>query len=625
MLLLYLIALAAGMVAAISPCILPVLPVILVATTTTPVPVSVDPAPTATDPTGAAGGYRPGVSGRRALPRSSTGPTAAVAPPADGEPPPAPSSPGRRRAVAVIGGLVLSFGVFTLAGSELLSALHLPQDLLRDIGLVILGVVAASLLYPPLGELLERPFARMARFQPNGNRGAFVLGLGLGVLYAPCAGPVLTAITVVSAKHRVGWSSLFLTIDFAVGTAIPLLILALAGQRVAQRVRSLRTRAVLYRQLGGVVLAVMTLVLSFNWADGLQTAVPGYTTALQKAVEGGSYATQQLDAVKGTSSTGRLATCIEAAESGAGAGLTHCGQAPPLTEITAWLNTPGGRPVPLSSLRGKVVLVDFWTYSCINCQRSLPHVEAWYRRYHAVGLDVIGVEAPEFAFEHVVSNVASAALQLKVHYPIAVDDKLATFTAYQSESWPADYLIDATGQVRNVAIGEGNYGATETDIRQLLQSAEPGLRLPPRTDVSDRTPVNPTTQETYLGYSDLEGHDEFSLIANGQFSPAATAAYTFPATLPVNDFALAGTWTSNSEELTSGPSAKIELSFQADDVYLVLGGTGTLDVAVNRVRTKTIAVGGVPRLYTLVAGAYRAGTVTLTASPGIQAYDFTFG
>ena len=229
--------------------------------------------------------------------------------------------------------------------------------------------MALGLLYPPLGEFLERPFARVARHQANGNRGAFVLGLGLGVLFVPCAGPVLSAITVVSATHRVGWSSVFLTVDFALGTAVPLLIFALAGQKIAERVSGFRSHAVLVRQIGGAVLAIMTLVLAFNWADGLQTAVPGYTSALQRTIEGGAYAKKQLQALEGTGG-GSLAHCTP------GTTLVRCGQAPAFTGITAWLNTPHGEPVSLAALRGKVVLVDFWTYSCINCQRSLPHVEA---------------------------------------------------------------------------------------------------------------------------------------------------------------------------------------------------------------------------------------------------------
>jgi cytochrome c biogenesis protein CcdA/thiol-disulfide isomerase/thioredoxin len=579
LILLYLIGFVAGIVAGISPCILPVLPIILVAGVTKPVTGTLTPAAA-----------------------SSTAATVAS------------TAPGRYRAYAVIGGLILSFSVFTLAGIALLKALGLPLDFLRDAGLVVLGLVAVGLLFPPLGHILERPFARFGRHQPTGNSGAFVLGLGLGVLFTPCAGPILTAVTSIGSTARVGFADVVLTFVFACGAAVPLLAFALAGQRVAERVAAFRTHAQTVRQIGGGILAIMTIVLAFNWANGLQTAVPGYTSALQRTIEGGTYTKKQLDALKDISSTGKLANCT------AGTALVRCGQAPAFTGITTWLNTPADKPITLSSLRGKVVLVDFWTYSCINCQRSLPHVEAWYSRYHADGLDVIGVHSPEFAFEHVVSNVVSAAHRLGVHYPIAIDNNLATFNAYKNQYWPADYLIDATGQVRNLEDGEGNYGATESDIRSLLVAANPKVHLPPPTNVPNRTPVNQLTQESYLGYN-----YQLQNLANASITPDRPAQYTFPSSIPANYFALAGTWTAGAEDLTAGTGAKIELSFSADDVYLVLGGTGTLQVSVNGKHTKTVTVSGIPRLYTLVHGAYQTATLTLAASPGIQAYDFTFG
>jgi cytochrome c biogenesis protein CcdA/thiol-disulfide isomerase/thioredoxin len=591
LILLYLIGFVAGIVAGISPCILPVLPIILVAGVAPPINETVPTSDTAPSDTGPAA---TAVATRSAPPRSY-------------------------RAYAIIGGLVLSFSIFTLVGVALLTALGLPQDLLRDIGLGVLGLVALGLIFAPLGELLERPFARFGRRQMTGTSNGFVLGLGLGVLFTPCAGPVLTAITTVgsSANPRIGLTVVVLTVVFACGAAVPLLAFALAGQRVAERVAAFRTHAKLARQIGGAILAVMTLVLATDWTNVLSD-VPGYTNALERAVEGSSYVKKQLDTVKGIASTGKLANCTP------GTALVRCGQAPAFTGITAWLNTPGDKPITLASLRGKVVLVDFWTYSCINCERSLPHVEAWYSRYHADGLDVIGVHSPEFAFEHVVSNVVTAAHQLGVHYPIAIDNNLATFNAYQNDSWPADYLIDATGQVRNLEVGEGNYGASESDIRALLVAADPKVHLPPPTNVPNRTPVNELTQESYLGYKYLE-ENQYEYVANSSFTPGGTATYTIPTTVPPNFLALGGTWTSEPEDLVAVKAAQIELSFQADDVYLVLGGTGTLQVSVNGKHTKTVTVSGIPRLYTLVHGTYQTGTLTLAASPGIQAYDFTFG
>ena len=185
-----------------------------------------------------------------------------------------------------------------------------------------------------------------------------------------------------------------------------------------------------------------------------------------------------------------LQDCQTAALYG-GSGLEQCGPAPAFSGIQQWLNTPGGKPVSLAALKGKVVLVDFWAYSCINCQRELPHVEAWDKDYAADGLEVVGVHTPEYAFEHVPSNVAAGVRRLGLTFPVALDNSYDTWNAYDNQSWPAAYLIDASGQIRHVSIGEGDYAGEEQLIRQLLSAAHPGLALPPATDVPDTTPDDP--------------------------------------------------------------------------------------------------------------------------------------
>jgi cytochrome c biogenesis protein CcdA/thiol-disulfide isomerase/thioredoxin len=559
------VGLVAGFLAGISPCILPVLPVILVA--------GADPA---------------------ADPGQPAGQKASLA-----------------RPLAVVGGLILSFSLIVLAGSEFLSLLHLPQDSLRDAGIAVLILVGLGYLIPPLGHLLERPFARVSGRRPNGGGGGFLLGLALGVLYVPCAGPILAAITVVGATHRVGLTAVFLTAAFAVGTAVPLLAFAFAGGQLASRIGALRRHAPQVRRVGGVVLIVMAVVIAFNVLGGLQRLVPGYSTAFQ----GSQKVRKQLSTLTG-GHQGSLSHCSTTSRE-----LVSCGSAPNFAGITAWLNTPGGKPLTMTGLRGKVVLVDFWTYSCINCQRTLPHVEAWYRQYAKDGLVVVGVHTPEFAFEHVVSNVRSQAAALGVHYPVAVDDNYATWDAYDNEYWPADYLIDAQGVVRHVHFGEGDYAGTERLIRELLVAAHPGLALPAAADIPDQTPGGQMSPETYLGYERMQ-----YLLPYGSVVKNKATVYRFPARLPLGAFGLSGTWTDHSQEATAGRDAQLELGFLASDVYLVLGGHGTLSVSLGGRHYSTIDVSGVPRLYTLFqASKLTSGKLLLKASPGVQAYDFTFG
>jgi cytochrome c biogenesis protein CcdA/thiol-disulfide isomerase/thioredoxin len=515
----------------------------------------------------------------------------------------------------VVGGLVLSFSVFTLIGSWLLSALGLPQDALRWIGLFVLGLVGLGLIIPALGDLLEVPFARLSRGRQHSGGGGFILGLSLGLVFVPCAGPVLAAITVVSATHRFGLSAFVLTAAFAVGVAVPLLVFAVLGQRLTARMRLVRSQAATVRRIVGVVLVVTALAIALNFTDGLQRALPGYTDVLQSHVEGNASARTALAGVTGNNSDAVLTACNDGNPT-----LQQCGPAPAIRGITQWLNTPGGKPLSIAGLRGRVVLVDFWTYSCINCQRSLPHVEAWSRTYGADGLTVIGVHTPEFAFEHVVSNVTQAARQLRVSYPVAVDNNYATWNAYENEYWPAEYLIDATGHVRHVDFGEGQYDQTETFIRQLLVAAHPTVVLPKRTDVADLTPTEQTTPESYLGYQHPQN------LAGQTVTEDQVATYQAPASIPANEYAYGGQWSIGSESATADADATLSLSFEARDVYLVLGGSGTLAVSVNGIPSRTMTVSGVPRLYQLVGSdAYEQGLLSLAASPGVQAYDFTFG
>ncbi len=497
----------------------------------------------------------------------------------------------KARPYVIIAGLVVSFSVSVLFASSLLSFLHLPQDLLFWLGVALLGLLSIGLLVPQVGELVERPFARLGASRYATEGGGFVLGLSLGLVFVPCAGPVLTAISVAAAHHRVGATSLLVTIFYAAGVTIPLLVLAVVAQRATTSWSSLRGHLPTVRRVAGVVLGVTTLAIAFNWLGALQRDVPGYTTALEDHVESTGTACTQLRQLSGEHQNqfaaanarleGKKATCAATDEGNSQSGhlaagstttttappatsshktpvfmasktnLPDLGRAPNFTGITAWFNTPGDSPLTLSQLRGKVVLVDFWTYSCINCQRSLPHVEGWYNDYEKDGLVVVGVSAPEFAFEHVVSNVESAAGSLGIDYPVAIDDNLATWDAYNNEYWPAEYLIDPTGVVRAYDFGEGGYDTMENNIRMLL-TANGVTDLPARTDVADKTPTSDSiTPESYVGYDQLDNEVGTAVV------PDKTTVYHPPSTIASNSLAFGGTWTVHDEEATAGKDATL--------------------------------------------------------------------
>ena len=516
----------------------------------------------------------------------------------------------RRRPYLVVLGLTLSFAVFTLFGTLILASLHLPDDAIRWAGLVLLVAVGLGLLVPALGHLLERPFYRFPQRVTSAGGNGFVLGIALGAVFVPCAGPVLAAITVAGATGHIGLRTIGLTAGFAVGTAIPLLAFALAGRGMTRRVGAFRRHQVAFRAVTGVAMIVLAVALTFNLSDIIQRDVPNYTEALGNSAEKGA-------ATAPAGASVSLQDCQQAAFNGA-SGLEQCGPAPAFSGIQQWFNTPGGMPVTLAALKGKVVILDFWAYSCINCQRELPHVEAWYKDYAADGLVVVGVHTPEYAFEHVPSNVEAGIRRLGLTFPVALDNAYDTWNAYDNQSWPAAYLIDAQGQIRHIAIGEGDYSGEEQLIRQLLVAARPGLTLPPPTNVPNLTPDDPDqTPETYLG-SDRE-----QLFAGGDFY--ATGQFRPVPALALDSFDLAGVWTIGGESITAGKDAAIMLAYHAADVYLDVGGTGTLTVSAGGT-TKVIRVSGAPDIYTVASQASpRDGTVTVRLSPGLAAYSFTFG
>jgi cytochrome c biogenesis protein CcdA/thiol-disulfide isomerase/thioredoxin len=514
-----------------------------------------------------------------------------------------------RRPYAIVGGLAASFTVFTLAAAWLLDQLGLPQTFLRNLALVLLFVLAASLLVPQLGLLLERPFTRLSRRSGRDLGGGFLLGASLGLVFVPCAGPVLTVITVKAASMHVGLDTIALTIAYAAGAAVPMLAIAIGGQRAA---RSIRPRAQQVRVAAGVLIAASALAIVFHLDTKAQTALGDYTNYLQGKIERNATARRKLQELRGDSGG------VASAASPKGAELADYGAAPDFQRISHWLNTPGDRPLTMKTLRGKVVLIDFWTYSCINCLRTLPHVTAWYDRYRASGLVVVGVHTPEFVFEHDLSNVRGASKRLGVEYPVALDNDFGTWNAYGNQYWPAEYLIDRNGHVRHAHFGEGEYTKTEGLIRRLL-AQKPGTALPAAVRKPDETPRELVTPESYLGYQRLDRYAGLPVRED------KSAEYTFPKLLAQNELAYAGRWTVGPQRIVAESNARLRLHFQAMHVYLVLGGHGRVEKLVDGRAVGMTAVNG-DRLYTLLSFPKAVdGTLELRFSPGLSAYAFTFG
>ncbi|HXD55976.1 MAG TPA: cytochrome c biogenesis protein DipZ [Solirubrobacteraceae bacterium] len=560
---------------------------------------------------------------------------------------------GRRRPLGIVLGLSVTFTVTIVGLANVVDGVGLGSDPLRDLAIAVLLAFGVVLLAPGLSARLEAPLSRLARFGPRDGGEGFWSGLlvggALGFVYTPCASPILAAVISVSAASG---RTVVLAIAYAGGSAVVLLALTLGGRSLFERIRRAGRGPALQRALGVVMIltavAILTnLDVSFDKLVAEKIPDVNLTAALECSGE----VTGRLHEItgrrakfapaNGASSCHGSASTVKVAARGApqstllaaARSLRALGPAPEFTGTEQWFNTPGDKALSLGGLRGRVVLVDFWTYTCINCIRTLPYLKAWDAAYRRDGLTIVGVETPEFAFEKDAANVRDAIGQFGLRYPVAQDNEMGTWNAYGNEYWPADYLIDARGQVRYAAFGEGDYDKTETAIRALL--AEKGALLGGRGRPSGVVvPSQRTTPETYLGTARAEGW--MRAPENGLHDYGGP----FTGELALNEFALSGSWRIAEQPATAVAGAGVDVEFQARNVYLVLSSPGERPLPVqvllngrpiSRADAGADVHGGVvtvrrQRLYSLVSlPSERRGHLSLRFAPGVSAFAFTFG
>jgi cytochrome c biogenesis protein CcdA/thiol-disulfide isomerase/thioredoxin len=560
---------------------------------------------------------------------------------------------GRRRPLGIVLGLSFTFTVTIVGVAKVVDGVGLGSDPLRDVAIAVLLVFGVALFVPDISARIEAPLSRLARFGPRSRGDGFLSGLlvggALGFVYTPCASPILAAVISVSAASG---RTIAIAVAYALGSALVLLALTLGGRRLFDRVRRAGRGPALQRTLGAIMIltavAIMTN-LDVNFDQFVAQHIPDVN--LTASLECSSSVTGRLHEISGheprfapangSSTCGGSGTHVRQAPANASEatllsdahGLKNLGPAPEFMDTEDWFNTPAMRPLTLAGLRGHVVLVDFWTYTCINCIRTLPYLKAWDATYRRDGLTIVGVETPEFPFEREASNVENAISQFGLRYPIVQDNEMGTWNAYGNEYWPADYLIDAKGDVRYATFGEGDYGETETAIRALL--AEGGKSVGGKSHPSDVVvPSEEATPETYLGTERAEGWIDPPRDGVHDYGPPPTRA------LALNNFAFSGAWRIGGQPATALASAGIDVEFQAKHVYLVLSSQGnvprTLSVLLDGrpisagdagvdVHDARVTVRG-QRLYTLVSLARdERHRLSLRLQPGVTGYAFTFG
>ena len=551
-------------------------------------------------------------------------------------------SGGKKKPLGLVTGLAVSFIFFTLTLATIVTFIPFDPEVLRYFAVIIIAFLGVVLVVPALGDRLEVLVSRLGSFggrftsgRGDGFGGGFITGAALGLIWTPCAGPILAAVATLAATRSVSFEAFILIVVYVAGVSIPLYILTLIGGKALAKTRSLSLYTGVIQKVFGIIMILSALMIFFGYDKKLQVTLlekfPHYGNFLT-VFETQAEKTGQLESIRTGKETIPGEKESRVLDAMLQPKLENLGKAPEITGINGWLNSDG---TSLEALRGKVVLIDFWTYSCINCIRTLPHVTGWYEKYKDQGFVVIGVHTPEFAFEHKKENVAEALKKYHIQYPVAQDNDYATWQAYSNRYWPAHYLIDAEGNVRRVHFGEGEYEETEAAIVALLKEAGKKVEVK-KADMLDETPTRAgvRTPETYLG------SDRGEKLVSPEKITGDKQVFTAPQSIRLNEYAFEGEWQIEDERAVAHSQGKLQLRFQGTKVFLVMSpldaSSRTVRVFLDdrvidqRVGGKDVSGGVVnvteDRLYEIVdfKGESREGVLRLEFQEGTAVYAFTF-
>lgn len=470
---------------------------------------------------------------------------------------------GKGRPPGVVLGFIVSFSTFTLILSALVQALNIAPSALRWAAVIIIIGFGLVLLVPPLQRAFEALASRLVatrqRQGGNGFGGGVVLGASLGMIWTPCVGPIMASVISLAVSSRVDGGSVLLVLSYSAGTAIPMLAVMLGGRKLLEKAPRLKAATGTIQRVFGAIMILIGVAIGFDLDRQFQTLVlrafPGYgagLTAIETIEPVQSALAQRGEALSGEP---RELSWSDPPRSGR---LADYGPAPALETMGVWINS---EPLTMESLRGRVVLIDFWTYSCINCIRTLPHTRAWYEEYRDQGLVVIGVHSPEFPFERNEGNLKKAVEDLDVPWPVMQDNDFRMWRAYNNRYWPAHYFIDAEGRIRYYHFGEGEYETSERVIRTLLKEA--GANPSAGNASLPEARNEASTPETYLGYGRSRGFLSEAV-------PEELQTYRLPRTPDAGEWGLEGDWVIRRSFIENRGSGRLALGFEAKDVYLVI-------------------------------------------------------
>jgi len=539
---------------------------------------------------------------------------------------------GHRKPLGITLGILLSFGLVTLTISYLVRFIPFDPDAFRIFAVLVIGFLGLTLLIPPLTKRLEGFASRLSgRFafqnQGNGFWSGLITGGALGIVWTPCAGPILAAIATLAATRQVNFEIVLVTIVYLIGVGIPLFLFAALGRRIFLGSKKLSPYLGRIQQVFGIIMIITAILIFTNYDKTLQAKLldlfPSYGNFLIE-LESGEKVKEQLENIRnGEQSSGSNKASVF--------NVNQDLPAPSFVGISNWINS---EPLTMKELRGKVVLIDFWTYTCINCIRTLPYITSWYEKYKDQGLVVIGVHTPEFEFEKDTENVKRAISQYGITYPVAQDNDFRTWDAYSNRYWPAKYLIDKDGKIRYFHFGEGKYEETEKAIQDLLK--ESGKTVAQELEnIPDQTPKMRLSPETYLGSKRMEFYYPSGSLSNGKSN------FTLSQNPSPSTFSLGGQWEITDEYAKASQNSTLVYNFYADKVFLVLNPNSPNSRARIYLDGKLISENdsgedvnnGIvtidsDRLYNLIDlknGPSEHNLKIEFITPGIEAFAFTFG
>ncbi len=549
---------------------------------------------------------------------------------------------GKAKSLGLTLGIMTSFSVLILSISYLVRLFGLDPNVIRLLAVLVLVIMGLSLIIPSFSHMMEGLLSRLSgKFGPSQTKrgfiGGFITGCSLGVIWTPCTGPILATVATLAATSNISLGTILVTIVYVTGLGIPLFFFSYSGGRIIAKTRFVNGFTGIIQRIFGFIILLTALAIYTNFDKVIQIKLldlfPSYTQFLI-GLESNPGVKKQLDVLKGVGNQ-KDKTVDKPFDIANSQGLPNLGIAPEFTGITKWLNLPNGKQeLTMQDLRGKVVLLDVWTYTCINCIRTLPHVTSWYEKYKDQGFVVIGLHSPEFEFEKKTENVQNAIKQYTINYPVAQDNDFATWRAYNNEYWPAEYLIDKDGHIRHVHFGEGNYNETESAIQSLLKEiGKPVINA--LDEKPDETPKTRLSPETYLGSARMMYYFPNGALGNG------TQNLTLKQGISQNTYSLGGIWNITNEQAEAGESAVLELNFTAEKVFLVLRPGNTISKikvlldgkAVDSTNAGTDVQDGIitvntDRLYNLIdlKGKVENHILRLEfQTPGIEVFAFTFG